>query len=157
MVRSIVVLALINACCGFQLQSGHKGIQIMQSRPSVHSHRSQRPRLVGASSPTTEIERVELRRFTLSLWRISVGAWWSQVILSSISGVTLFFANAALESASRGSAVTSGFSLSSVGLLFSFVSIFLTSLNCRTALKARSGKSGRGLSIQHCMPSILNS
>jgi hypothetical protein len=69
-------------------------------------------------------ERARLRRTSLALWRWSSVSWWTQVILSVVSGVTLFFASA-IEG-QKSSVFVNGVLFSSAGLLLSLVSIAQT-------------------------------
>jgi hypothetical protein len=69
-------------------------------------------------------ERARLRRTSLALWRWSSVSWWAQVILSVISGVTLFFASA-IEG-QQSSAFSNGVFFSSAGLFMSLLSVAQT-------------------------------
>jgi len=52
-------------------------------------------------------------------------AWWAQTILSVVSGVTIFFANA-VKGAGQGNIIANGILLASVGLALSFINVFWT-------------------------------
>jgi len=69
-------------------------------------------------------ERARLRRTSLALWRWASFSWWAQVILSVVSGVTLFFASA-IEGR-KSSIFGDGIFFSSFGLFLSLVSIAQT-------------------------------
>ena len=52
-------------------------------------------------------------------------SWWVQVILSVVSTVTLFFANA-VKGAGQGNILTNGIFLAGIGLALSFINVFWT-------------------------------
>jgi len=87
------------------------------------------------------VERTKLRKISLILWRWCAFSWWSQVILSVVSGVTLSFAAAAERSISlTGAGLASGLFFSFTGLFFSALSIFSTWGLSRFAAEIRQRK-----------------
>jgi hypothetical protein len=80
-------------------------------------------------------ERARLRRTSLTLWRWSSVSWWAQVILSVVSGVTLFFASA-IEG-QQSSAFSNGVFFSSAGLFVSVLSVTQTWRYARLASAIR--------------------
>ena len=77
----------------------------------------------------------------MTLYRWSTTSWWTQVILSVVSGVTLFFANAVTGGGALAtSPVVNGLFFSSAGLFFSFASICQTWRRTRLAAEIRLRK-----------------
>ena len=108
------------------------GVTPMWAAPAEHS-------LVEPDPKQAELvaERAKFRRVSLTLWRWSVVSWWLQVILVTVSGVTLFFANAVTETKANMGAFSSGLFFSSAGLMLAFVSIFWTWSYSRFATNIR--------------------
>mmetsp|Transcript_17375 Transcript_17375/g.25762 ORF Transcript_17375/g.25762 Transcript_17375/m.25762 type:complete len:275 (-) Transcript_17375:62-886(-) len=61
-------------------------------------------------------------------------AWWTQTILTTISGVILLFSNAITERSVRGNALQNGVLLAGLGVMSSFISVFWTWRVIRIAL-----------------------
>ena len=85
------------------------------------------------------IDSSKQRRDTLSYSRLAlrstVISWWVQIILTVISSVILTFANTVRQSSNGQSFWTSGFAFSSIGVIISYVSAFLTWKNSRMCKK----------------------
>ena len=83
-------------------------------------------------------ESATFRRIALMLYRWSGASWWVQVVLATVSGVTLFFANAVTDRTSVGAgALSNGLLFSSGGLILAFASIIWTWGYRRLAAKIR--------------------
>lgn len=86
------------------------------------------------SAPSVPVSTKALNDFTSFgrlAYRFTVFSWWVQIILTVISSVILTFANTVRQSSNSQSLWTSGFAFSSIGVIISFVSSFLTWNNTR--------------------------
>ncbi|KAL1530097.1 hypothetical protein AB1Y20_001019 [Prymnesium parvum] len=86
-------------------------------RTAIVPHREER--IVSMSSAGSG---VALTRLKSRLWSVGWLSWWAQIILSTVSGVLLLFANSVSQSLSA--ATIAGRLLALVGLAASFVSAF---------------------------------
>jgi len=95
--------------------------------PGIFSYKNEES---GAErSPSFESQDAVVRASALSLRRSSWFSWWAQVILTSVSSVTLLFAKSVLDAAKGTAARTTpngGFFLAGSGITISIFSIFWT-------------------------------
>lgn len=84
-------------------------------------------RLQTSSSPSTEMDPV-ISETAVRLRRLNWFSWWSQVILTIVSSITLLFARSVLQvgKSNRSDLVTGGFFLAGSGIAASFLSIIWT-------------------------------
>mmetsp|Transcript_18871 Transcript_18871/g.38312 ORF Transcript_18871/g.38312 Transcript_18871/m.38312 type:complete len:263 (+) Transcript_18871:20-808(+) len=79
----------------------------------------------GAAEVAVGSNDAKLAKLSGSIGRATWLSWWAQVILSVVSTVTLFFANA-VKGAGQGNILTNGIFLAGIGLALSFVNVFWT-------------------------------
>lgn len=90
------------------------------------------PLRAAAGGGSLDVKQVE--RFVAAVKTSTWFSWWAQVILSVVSAVTLFFANA-VKGAAQGNILSNGIFLAGVGLALSFVNIAWTATYASSANK----------------------
>ena len=93
------------------------------STPFQLSPERPRPRAVCAAAAAEEAEP-RVKRLRDRLWSVGWASWWTQTILSVVSGVLLLFANSVMQRPSP--ALVGGLVLALTGLGTAFCSIFWT-------------------------------
>ena len=107
---------------GLQYQSSSTSKLFSQEPPSfIQDH---------DKDPLIESAAISLRRFN---WV----SWWSQVILTVVSAVTLLFAKSVLKAGADKSSVTGGFFFAGSGITFSCLSIIWTWGGARLSKRLR--------------------
>jgi len=78
-----------------------------------------------------------------SLRRVNWISWWSQLILSIVSTVTLLFAKSVMQATTDKSSITGGFFFAGSGIAFSFLSIIWTWGGARLSRRLGKGENSR--------------
>ena len=91
-------------------------LQLLPERP--------RPRAVCAAAATEAEADPRVARLRTRLWSVGWLSWWTQTILSVVSGVLLLFANSVMQKPSP--ALVGGLVLALAGLGTAFFSMFWT-------------------------------
>ena len=94
------------------------------STPFQLSPERPRPRAVCAAAAAEAEAEPRVKRLRDRLWSVGWASWWTQTILSVVSGVLLLFANSVMQRPSP--ALVGGLVLALTGLGTAFCSIFWT-------------------------------
>lgn len=123
----------------------NKGLPISSSKILKSIPFTSSLQLTATSSSSLDVSKESklYQPFNKTVLRVSWISWWTQIILSVISGVILTFANTVRQAGSNGVTLSlwaSGFAFSAVGVILAFLNAFSTWNITRLVRRIRRGK-----------------